>query len=191
MARRSGSGRSAGRDGRAITRRGSSAPAALFDDEWLGFVRSPSYNWRYIDLTKYEDRRRWHPSNRDAWTKRPGPRGLMQRPRVIVVPEGHRLARLQTYGGKYSLADVYSRVRYPSAGRAWESARERDLYGARDILRNVKKYGRVGFALPWQVVICVRRKRRREVMHALKIAGKRGVGAGKPQRRNEWSEVRC
>lgn len=46
----------------------------------------------------------------------------------------------------------------------------------------------VGFRTPNKVLICVRRKIREEVMHALKKTGKRGQ---KKPRRNYYSDVRC
>lgn len=48
---------------------------------------------------------------------------------------------------------------------------------------------RVGFASPSQVVTCVRRKQRREVLHALRKTGK-GSGYGK-KRRTPLSGVHC
>lgn len=45
------------------------------------------------------------------------------------------------------------------------------------------------FAAPQAVVRCVRRKARREIMHALKKAGKRGPKGR--YRRNLWSGVHC
>lgn len=188
MARRS---RRAGRDRGSITRRRSAPALSDFDDRWFRHIKEPMYNYRYIDLTKYSDRRAWHPSKREEWTRHPGPRGLRGRPRLIVVPQGHVLARHQTFGGKYSLRDMYNRIHYTKAGTSWDEEMERDEHGARRVYRNVQKWARVGFALPWQVIICVRRRRRREVLHALDVAGKRGVGAGKKQRRDEYSEIRC
>lgn len=44
------------------------------------------------------------------------------------------------------------------------------------------------FAAPASVMVCVRRKMRREVLHALK---RTRSGAGKPRRRNRFSDVRC
>lgn len=189
MARRSSS--RSGRDAYSIARARSAPDLSVFDDEWLGYIKSPQFNWQYIDLTNYEDRRRWSPSGRNTWTKRDGPRSFIGRPRIIVVPERHRLARLQTYSGKYTIGQVLDRPRYGRAGRSWEDAVERGAHGNRVVRRNVLKTSRLGFALPWQVVICVRRKRRQQVLHALNIAGKRGLGAGKKQHRNEYSEIRC
>lgn len=45
------------------------------------------------------------------------------------------------------------------------------------------------FAAPGAVVQCVRRHRRREVLHALRKAGRRGKKG--PYRRNMWSGVHC
>ena len=47
---------------------------------------------------------------------------------------------------------------------------------------------KIGFAVPKKVVVCVRRKQRREVIHALRLRGK---GASSPKRRNIWSDVKC
>lgn len=45
------------------------------------------------------------------------------------------------------------------------------------------------FALPKQTVVCVRRKTRKEVLHARKKTG-RGVRRRNP-RRNQWSNIHC
>lgn len=47
----------------------------------------------------------------------------------------------------------------------------------------------VGFDVPSRVAVCVRRKQRKEVLHAKRFTG-RGSGGGK-HRRNYWSDVRC
>jgi len=46
----------------------------------------------------------------------------------------------------------------------------------------------VGFVRPQRVAVCVRRGVRREVLHALKVAGRRGLSGG---RRSEFSSIRC
>lgn len=46
----------------------------------------------------------------------------------------------------------------------------------------------LSFAVPDKVILCVRRKRRREVMFAIRKAGKRGQ---RRPRRNYWSSVSC
>ena len=48
---------------------------------------------------------------------------------------------------------------------------------------------RVQFAVPKKVAICIRRKARREVLHALKLT-KKGKGGG-ARKRNLWSNVKC
>lgn len=50
-------------------------------------------------------------------------------------------------------------------------------------------YG-LGFTYPKHVVLCVRRHRRREVLHALRKTGRGGRWNRKP-RRNQWSNVKC
>lgn len=47
---------------------------------------------------------------------------------------------------------------------------------------------RVAFADPGKVAMCVRRKIRKEVLHATRVAGKSGI---KARRRNFWSDVKC
>lgn len=46
----------------------------------------------------------------------------------------------------------------------------------------------VAFEVPKRTMICVRRQERREVLFAKM---RTGGGAGKPRRRNRWSEVSC
>lgn len=55
-------------------------------------------------------------------------------------------------------------------------------------VRNDTLSHRVGFAVPDRVAMCVRRKQRREVIHAL---GKSGSGGSRRRRRNAWSDVDC
>lgn len=190
------SSRSSGRNVRSIARR-RSAPDP-FDDAWFSDI-AERFDARYIDLTREEDRRRWHPSRLGPYTAQPAPRGLLRRPRIIIVPEGHRLARRQTYGGRFSLSEVLSN-KYLQRYRAWEETYADDPieHHAQGWTRR-GRFGkqvhelskRVGFALPWQVIVCVRRKRRREVLHALNVAGGKGIAKGRRIRRTEYSEVRC
>lgn len=49
---------------------------------------------------------------------------------------------------------------------------------------------RIGFEVPRAVVVCVRRKQRKEVLHALGKVG-RGAGTTRRRRRNGWSDVDC
>lgn len=49
---------------------------------------------------------------------------------------------------------------------------------------------RVGFRIPGNVALCLRRKARREVLFAFGLTRKSGKGGGK-RRRNEYSGVRC
>lgn len=49
----------------------------------------------------------------------------------------------------------------------------------------------IGFQAPFNVLICARRRVRRAVMFAKLLAGKRGVGAGKPRRLTEFSFISC
>lgn len=60
----------------------------------------------------------------------------------------------------------------------------------RNAIRLVDEWrtARVAFNVPRLVGICVRRKVRREVLHALNRTGK---GSGGPRRRNFYSSVKC
>lgn len=42
-----------------------------------------------------------------------------------------------------------------------------------------------------RVSVCRRRKARKEILHAMQVTGRRGVGRGKRRRRNRYSDVRC
>lgn len=47
---------------------------------------------------------------------------------------------------------------------------------------------RLGFRIPDQVAVCIRRKIRRQVIHAFDIAGRRGLSGPKY---NNYSKIRC
>ena len=47
---------------------------------------------------------------------------------------------------------------------------------------------RIGFDVPKRVVVCVRRKQRKEVLHAKGVAGSR---VSRRRRRSNWSDVDC
>lgn len=170
-----------------------------FDETWLNDFRERGHG--SVDLDDIEDRRRWHPSA--IWE--PRTIGGIRRPRIVIVPEGHKLARHQTYGGRYRLDEVrkhpykYDSVKWGST-RTWAknvTRYSRDRFGK--IFGNYQEAytyqdlpKRVGFSLPWQVIVCVRRKRRREVLFANRFAGSRGSSNLMRRRRNnEFSEVRC
>jgi len=163
-----------------------------FNDAWLRQIAERQYV-RFVDLTSIEDRRRWHPNRLRSIPSGPAPQGFQSRPRVIIVPEGHPLARLAPYGGRVPLRKLLhddGRIRRRSLDDFVE-AQIWDKYGGKQtVYRAGHLSRRVGFQHPWQVIICVRRKRRREVMFAI---GKAGSGQKRQRRprRNEWSEVRC
>ncbi len=188
-----GSNRSGGRDRRSIATRSPRAPrvppASQFSAAWLRTIRE-NPGIRLVDLMRYEDRRRFSPETVGRF---PRPevataRGWLGKPRIVIVPEGHELSKYQTYGGKYSLREVwhghtYTRGMYYADETDPEGRKRNRLHGAVS--------ARLGFHAPWQVVVCVRRKRRRNVLFANRIAGRSGVGRGKQWRRNYYSQVRC
>ncbi len=58
-------------------------------------------------------------------------------------------------------------------------------------LKPAKKPYNLGFIEPKKITVCVRRQRRREVMHALNKAGKSGLGLRKKRHQNEDSKISC
>lgn len=110
-------------------------------------LRAPSYlsyrPLRPIDLSVFEDRRKFYPST---------VRGLGGRPALSFSRKAFADKVLDKPSKPF---------RYP------------------DVFR---------FRVPNMVVLCVRRKIRREVIHALDLTRK---GAGGSKRRNEWSNVKC
>lgn len=50
---------------------------------------------------------------------------------------------------------------------------------------------RVGFAVPKKVAVCVRRKQRKEVLHATNFFGRGAGGVSKRRSRNRFSDVDC
>jgi len=46
----------------------------------------------------------------------------------------------------------------------------------------------IAFTAPKETLVCVRRSRRRQVLHALKKTGKRGQ---RRRRRSQWSNIKC
>lgn len=163
-----------------------------FDDRWLQQFSERQYA-RFVDLTRIEDRRRFHPNRLRGLPGGPAPLGFQSRPRVVVVPEGHLLARLAPYGGRVPLARAIA-LEQRTRRRSLEYPTQKDYldaYGGKySAYTGDHLSRRVGFQHPWQVMICIRRKQRKEVMFAIGRAG-RGGGFQKKPRRNFWSEVRC
>ena len=100
-------------------------------------------------------------------------------PRVIQIPPRSSLKIIEDrrlYHPARRVLPVRTRRRVARL----EAARQTPLY--RPAAHHVQ------FAHPKQVIICVRRNRRKEIMHALK---KTGRGGQKKPKRNFWSEVKC
>ena len=85
--------------------------------------------------------------------------------------------------------------------RTWHPAgsfRPAVSIGGRSALRHVVKSkpnalrndisARIGYAVPDKVVKCIRRKQRKEVLHAKGVAGSR---VSRRRRRDRWSDVDC
>lgn len=83
----------------------------------------------------------------------------------------------------------------------WKPAKARNRAATRLVVRPATQVARpsrfallsprIAFQDPSAVSICARRRARREVLHALQVAGRRGVGRGRPRHRNEFSGVGC
>lgn len=129
---------------------------------------------RAAPLSLYEDRRRWHPLGASAW-----PRSLTSsNPRVMEYspftdPEWKRFY-------PYSKPGVPKKILIPNP-------RGHDYFAASD-----KPYPKVarynfGWEDPWKMIICLKRKIRREVMMAMGYKG----GSFKPPKYSQFSFVRC
>lgn len=190
-------GRSQGRGARRTANSRVAPPASSFQEAWLRAFQERQY-LAYADLTNIEDRRRYHPERLLGLRIGPAPRSLLGRPRVVIVPEGHRLSRLAPWGGRVPIAKALAREQRKAFDRvrlrSLDYPTERQVFDAHGGLQRVYQGDhlsrRVGFQHPWQVMICIRRKRRKEVIFA---KGKAGSGKRKQKRphRNFWSEVRC
>lgn len=115
-------------------------------------------------LRLYEDRRAWHPEGAHAPAR--GFRNTL-----------HRL-----------------KIAEPTRSRT-ESVRRR-IYrpftqSTKGLWKNLRTA--IAFVNPDKTIICVRRKIRREIAHALGFAGRGGGGSGKnrPPKYNEYSKIHC
>lgn len=77
---------------------------------------------------------------------------------------------------------------WPNRIRAMVTSPARVAEAPRGHLRSAMSQLGMRFEAPKKVLVCVRRKQRREVLHALKRTRK---GAGSAKRRNQWSDVKC
>lgn len=114
------------------------------------------------NLQVYEDRRFHYPSP---------VRPVFAEPRYasrLVIPD-------------VSFSDRLKQLRHLNRNNGSKSYRE----------NTISLTPRIAFAEPKRVAVCVRRHRRREVLHALGIAGGKGAGLHRKRRRNEWSDVSC
>lgn len=107
--------------------------------------------------------------------KAQGPEGLrLIEDRRTFYPEPHRPAR-----SLRRAADATVTVRSVPSKAPTKVRPRADLFFAPEAF---------AFKSPRHVLICIRRKMRREVLHALRKAGKGGM---RHPRRNAWSDVHC
>lgn len=112
-------------------------------------------------INLYEDRRQYHPEG----VYRPARSLVEARPRVVDI------------GG-----DVDGEIFHPRTG---ELIYTRKAYNPARVMMSV---GNFHFKDPWKVFICLKRKMRKEVMHAFGYAGKTGF---KKPKYTQYSKVRC
>lgn len=134
-----------------------------------------------------------------------GPRGPdtgATRPRVVLTstltPTTRWVARRFGFSGIMRLSRAAKWLQEAEDRRRWHPGRNNPKrtdgspYASLEVRQRLPvgaRWNGIYFRSPLRVVICVRRKRRKEVLFAKKIAGKRGgTGAG---RRNKFSDVRC
>lgn len=109
---------------------------------------------------------------------------------TTIANDPFHQANLQLYLNTLPRVDprpLEDRRQYHPLGRARPAEATRRQ--ARRLVTRGAKFERIGFFTPSKVAICVRRKIRREVLHALKIAG--GRGHFRKRRRSFYSSVRC
>lgn len=87
-------------------------------------------------------------------------------------------------------------VAKPQGGSATARARVYVARAVRVLARSPSRpigslLGQIAQRLPMTTRFCVQRKQRREVMFALDVAGRRGVGAGKRWKRRVESQYNC
>lgn len=113
------------------------------------------------------------------------PRSVLTDPRQLNLPFTEIEDRRTYYPGKIRPAASISKPRYRvvAKDRPLKSSNYRSPFKLSSGTRAV-----LAFANPKRVLVCVRRKIRKEVLHAFKIAGSGGL---KRSRRSQFSSISC
>ena len=120
--------------------------------------------------------------------------------RASAISPTHSIARPRLLRPLPILAGLHDRRHYePDRSTKPPAAGKRDATRIQADNRTNSRNGRttvglvttINFRNPRSVHLCRRRKSRRQVIHALGIAGKRGVGEGRRRHVNFWSKVSC
>lgn len=131
-------------------------------------------------------RRRKEPDRRDTtWIANEFSLPRPSRPLVVALPDTGPLIEFEDRRRWHPEMDEFRPavvVPMSSAGLVVPTSRRRQLRARQAVPRGLS------FRTPKAVVICVRRKRRKEVMFASGRAGKRGQ---RKPRRSEWSSISC
>lgn len=110
-------------------------------------------------------------------------RPLATLPRVAVSPVDLRVFEDRRLWHPDPLRTPFATWR--SASRVFENVNRKSKQNS---FSKTFSPGVLTFSAPDKVILCVRRKRRKEVLHALNKAGKRGQ---KRPKRNFWSSISC
>lgn len=112
-------------------------------------------------LYLYEDRRRWHPEGANAL-----PRSMVQ-----------FRTRMQERPPNFQDNEIYN----PRTGEL--------IYTTGSQLNQTSfKPWKIAFDNPWKTIICLKRKMRKEIIHAMGLGGK---AQSRKQRWTQYSYVRC
>lgn len=102
-------------------------------------------------------------------------------PRSMVIAQDRRFYQPKPPGLKRIIKNPGALPRY--------AAKQVVSQFTQNISNQNKLPWRTSFNVPRQVAVCLRRKARKEIMHALKLTHKNGAGGSR--RRTPWSTIKC
>lgn len=144
----------------------------------LSPLRSPT-----LPLYLYEDRRLWHPEGANAYPKsikQAYPRTIDKTP-LNIWPE-------DPYTPYHPMRDPFYKPQRPPSILPFRKGT--DYVSPRDKNLNITRATPVSWENPYDMIICLKRKIRRELMHALGYSGKQIRKFRKPKY-TQFSFVRC
>lgn len=168
------------------TPRGTSATT---NDYYLASQANQNYSLRASrnqPLYLYEDRRQWHPLGANAF-----PKSKRQAYPLLTDKTPLRIWPHDPYTPYHPDLDPFRRnpIRTPYRGPL-KTPRGHDYYKALDQKNlNITRSSPLSWENPYDMIICLKRKIRREMMHALGLAGK--AGQFRKPVYTQFSFVRC